>query len=239
MRTVYKVCAAALLASAVFGQSPTFTSNSNLVIVDATVKDKSGKVIEGLTQDDFTVFEDGKPQKVSVFEFQHLTLESEPPPRLSLDDQLKLPEDPKTTITSSTPGHIQFHNKRLLVFFFDFSSMGIPEQLRAQDASLDYLKSHIPKDDMVAAMLYTGTGAPVILSDLTDDRDVLATVIKGLPIGEATDLNGLADTDSCTGEDTGAAFVADETEFNIFNTDQKLAAIKQASKMLASFPEKK
>jgi VWFA-related protein len=235
----YKVCAAALLASAVYAQTPTFTSNSNLVIVDATVKDKSGKVIEGLTQDDFAIFEDGKPQKVSVFEFQHLTMQSEPPPALSLDDQLKLPEDPKTTITSSTPGHIQFHNKRLLVFFFDFSSMGIPEQLRAQDASVDYLKTHITKDDMVAVLLYTGTGAPLVLSDFTDDRDVLSGVLKGLPIGEASDLAGLADTGDDNNEDTGAAFVADETEFNIYNTDQKLAAIEQAAKMLSSFPEKK
>ena len=239
MRAIHTACAVLLMASALFGQTPTFTTNSNLVIVDATVKDKSGKVIEGLTQDDFTIFEDGKPQKVAVFEFQHLTMESEPPPALSLDDQLKLPEDPKTTITSSTPGHIQFHNKRLLVFFFDFSSMGIPEQLRAQDASVDYLKTHITKDDMVAVLLYTGTGAPLVLSDFTDDRDVLSTVLKGLPIGEASDLAGLADTGDANNEDTGAAFVADETEFNIYNTDQKLAAIEQAAKMLSSFPEKK
>lgn len=237
--TLYNVCAAAFLANALFAQTPTFTSSSNLVIVDATVKDKSGKVIEGLTQDDFTIFEDGKPQKVAVFEFQHLTMQSEPPPALSLDDQLKLPEDPKTTITSSTPGHIQFHNKRLLVFFFDFSSMGIPEQLRAQDASVEYLKTHITKDDMVAVLLYTGTGAPLVLSDFTDDRDVLSRVLKGLPIGEASDLAGLADTGDDNNEDTGAAFVADETEFNIYNTDQKLAAIEQAAKMLSSFPEKK
>jgi len=228
-----------LVSSAPAQQQPTFSANSNLVIVDISIKDKAGKPIEGLTQNDFTILEDGKPQKVTVFEYQRLTMVTEPPPPLSLDDQLKLPDDPKTTITSSTPGHIQFHDKRLLVFFFDFSSMGIPEQLRAQDASMDYLKNRITKDDMVAAMLFTGTGAPVILTDFTDDRDVLATVIKGLPIGEATDLNGLADTGDCNSEDTGAAFVADETEFNIFNTDQKLAAIEQAARMLASFPEKK
>jgi VWFA-related protein len=228
-----------LLAQQPSPSTPTFSTNSNLVIVDVTVRDKAGKPIEGLKQDDFTVLEDGKPQKVSVFEYQRLTLTTEPPPALSLDDQLKLPEEPRTTIASSSPGHIQFHDKRLLVFFFDFSSMGIQEQLRAQDASMDYLKDRITKDDMVAAMLYTGTGAPVVLTDFTDDRDLLATVIKGLPIGEATDLNGLADTNDPNGEDTGAAFVADETEFNIFNTDQKLAAIEQAAKMLASFPEKK
>jgi len=242
-RLTYVTVLAALSAveqpAAPTGGTPTFSTNSNLVIVDVTIKDKSGKPIEGLKADDFTVLEDGKPQKVSVFEYQHLTMESEPPPALTLDDQLKLPEDPKTTITSATPGRIQFHDKRLLVFLFDFSSMGIPEQLRAQDASFDYLKQHITKDDMVAVLMFTGTGAPLVLSDFTDDRDVLTTVLKGLPIGEDADLAGLADTGDDNGEDTGAAFVADETEFNIFNTDQKLAAIEQAAKMLASFPEKK
>ena len=159
--------------------TPTFSSNSYLVIVDVTVKDKSGKPIEGLKLDDFTILEDGKPQKLSVFEYQHLTMEADPPAALTLDDQLKLPEDPKTNITSSTPGKIQYHDKRLMVFFFDFSSMGIPEQLRAQDASFDYLKSHITKDDMVAVLMFTGTGAPLVLSDFTDDRDVLLTVLKG------------------------------------------------------------
>ena len=40
-------------------------------------------------------------------------------------------------------------------------------------------------------------------------------------------------------EDTGAAYSADESEFNIFNTDRKLAALETAVKMLASLPEKK
>jgi VWFA-related protein len=221
------------------GESPAirFSTNSNLVIVDVNVKDKAGKPIEGLKLGDFTVLEDGKPQKVSVFDYQKLTMETEPPPALKLEDELKLPEAAKTTITSSTPGRIQFHDKRLLVFFFDFSSMGVPEQLRAQDASLDYLKKHITKDDMVAVMLYTSVIQ--VLSDFTDDRDVLTTVIRTLPIGEASELAGLADTGDDNSEDTGAAFVADETEFNIFNTDQKLAAIEKAAKMLSSFPEKK
>ncbi len=87
--------------------------------------------------------------------------------------------------------------------------------------------------------MFTGTGDPLVLSDFTGDRDVLTTLLKSLPIGEASDLAGLADTGDDNGEDTGAAFVADETEFNIFNTDQKLAAIEKAAKMLASFPEKK
>ncbi|HEX5430905.1 MAG TPA: VWA domain-containing protein [Bryobacteraceae bacterium] len=216
---------------------PTFSVKSNLVIVDVTAKDKSGNPIESLKQGDFTVLEDGKPQKISVFEFQKLSTQPEPPPKLSLADQITLPPVPKTTITSEAPGQVQYHDKRLLVFFFDFSSMGVPEQLRAQQAALEYLNKQITKDDLVSIMLYTS--AIQVKTDFTDNRDLLTSIIKGLPIGEMSDLAGLAGTGDDSEEDTGAAFVADESEFNIFNTDQKLAAIEQASRMLSALPEKK
>jgi VWFA-related protein len=219
------------------GQVAKFSANSSLVIVDVTVKDKAGKPIEGLKAGDFTVLEDGKPQKISVFEFQKLSSDPEPPPTLALSDQLKLPEAPKTSITAETPGQVQYHNKRLLVLFLDFSSMGIPEQLRAQEAAQQYLDKQITKDDLVAVMLYTSMIN--VLSDFTGDREVLSNIISNLPIGEMSELAGLADTGADDSEDTGAAFVADETEFNIFNTDQKLAAIEQASRMLSALPEKK
>jgi VWFA-related protein len=228
-----------LLALSAAGQQPqpTFTANSNLVIVDVTVQDKSGRPIDGLKPADFAVFEDGKPQKIAVFEFQKLSNDPEPPPKLALADQLKLPEAPKTTITAEKPGQVQYHDKRLMIFYLDFSSMGIPEQLRAQEAALDYAAKHITKDDLVAILLYTSQVQ--VLTDFTADRDVINSILKALPIGEMSELAGLADTDDANGEDTGAAFVADETEFNIFNTDQKLAAIEQAARMLAPLPEKK
>jgi len=215
----------------------TFKANSNLVIVNVSAKDKGGLPVEGLKAEDFTVLEDGKPQKVSVFEYQRISARPEPLKEITLDDQFALPEAPKTTITSATPGQIQYHDKRLMVFFFDFSSMQVPDQLRAQDGALEYLKSHITKDDVVAVLFYASTIQ--VLTDFTGDRDVLTRVIKGMPIGEASELAALADTGDENAEDTQAAFVADETEFNIFSTDKKLAAIEQAAKMLATFPEKK
>ena len=243
-RAVCRLLIATLLLPAGAQQSPappkavtTFTSNSNLVIVDVTAKDKSGKPIEGLKADDFTVLEDGKPQKISVFEYQKISSAPEPPEELKLEDQFKLPEAPKTEITAAHPGEIQYHDKRLLVFFFDFSSMQISDQLRAQDGALEYLKQHITKDDVVAILFYASTIQ--VLTDFTSDRDQLTQIIKTLPIGEASELAGLADTGDDNGEDTQAAFVADETEFNIFSTDKRLAAIEQAAKMLAGFPEKK
>ena len=229
----------ALLALAAAGQQsqPIFTANSNLVIVDVTVRDKAGRPIAGLQASDFTVLEDGKPQKIAMFEFQKLSEDPEPPPKLALAEQLKLPEAPKTTITAEKPGQVQYHDKRLMVFYLDFSSMGIPEQLRAQEAALEYAAKRITKDDLVAILLYTSQIQ--VLTDFTADRDVINSILKALPIGEMSELAGLADTDATNGEDTGAAFVADETEFNIFNTDQKLAAIEEAARMLSPLPEKK
>jgi VWFA-related protein len=79
-----------------------------------------------------------------------------------------------------------------------------------------------------------------VLQDFTGDRDLLSDVIRGLRIGEGSELaeEGAVEGDE-SAEDTGEAFTADDTEFNIFNTDRKLSALESATKMLASLPEKK
>jgi VWFA-related protein len=217
----------------------TFTSNANLVIVDVTVKDpKTGAPIEGLKLTDFTLLEDNKPQKISTFDFQKLAVDPEPPEAPpSLEDQHALPEDPKTTITLPSHNQIQYHDKRLLVLFFDFSNMGIPEQLRAQDAALKYVDTQMTESDLMAILIYTT--AVQVKTDFTANREQLTDVIKAFPIGEMSEMADVADTGDANNEDTGAAFVADETEFNIFNTDQKLAAIEDVVHKLSALPEKK
>lgn len=219
--------------------SVTFKANSQLVIVDVTVKDpKSGAAIDTLTQNDFTVLEDGKPQKVAVFERQKLAMEPAPPPEApTLESQNELPEDPKKQISFETAGKVQYHDKRLLVMFFDFSNMGVPEELRAQEAAETFIDKQMTESDLMAILINTSTVQ--VLSDFTGNRLQLKDVVEGLPIGEMSDLAGLADDGSDDNEDTGAAFVADETEFNIFNTDRKLAAIEDAVKKLSALPEKK
>jgi VWFA-related protein len=246
--------AIALVALSLSGQQPapqqpapntppavaTFSTGTNLVVEEVTVKDKSGKLVEGLKQSDFKISEDGKGQKITVFDFEKLATDPEPPPELTLTSQLELPPVPKTTITVSQPGKVDLvthHNKRLMPFLFDFSSMGVPEQLRAQQGALDFLAKNITADDQVAIFLYTSQIQTK--TDFTSDRDILTKIIRNLPIGEMTELAGLADTGGDCSPDTGAAFVADETEFNILNTDQKLAAIQDLAKMLKGFPETK
>jgi VWFA-related protein len=61
-----------------FGPLPPLTAHVevNVVNVDVTVTDRSGKPIMDLTRDDFEIFEDGKPMKVSNFSLVEKTVQS-------------------------------------------------------------------------------------------------------------------------------------------------------------------
>jgi len=121
--------------------------------------------------------------------------------------------------------------------FFDMTSMPIQDQIRAQGAAQKFLKTQMTQSDLMAIMAFSNDLK--VLQDFTGDRDALAKVIKGLTIGEGSDLAVDGSTGADNEEDTGAAYTSDDTEFNIFNTDRKLAALESAAKMLGSLSEKK
>jgi Ca-activated chloride channel family protein len=61
----------ALTPLTLFAQdSTTFHVDVNLVNVFVNVTDQNGAIVGGLTRDDFAVFEDGRPQQISIFERQ-------------------------------------------------------------------------------------------------------------------------------------------------------------------------
>ena len=62
------VCAAGAAAAMLVAQSTTLHLNVKLVSVFVNVTDRNGAIVGGLTKNDFAVFEDGRPQKISVFE---------------------------------------------------------------------------------------------------------------------------------------------------------------------------
>jgi len=227
--------AALLIAFTAAGQQDTglkITVTTNLVIVNIGVQDRDGKPIEGLKDSDFEILEDGKPQKISVFEYQRLETQPSTAPTEAA------PKTPRKEITPSAPGQIRYKDRRLMALFFDFSGMPQPDQIRAQNAALKFIDQQMTPSDMISIMSFTNKLQ--VLEDFTNDRDRLREVIESFRIGEASELAVEAATgNEEEGEDTGAAFEADETEFNIFNTDRKLGALESAAKMLSSLPEKK
>jgi len=141
---------------------------------------------------------------------------------------------------------IQDH--RLLVFFFDLSSMAPDELMRALKATSDFLKQRMTPADLIAVVTYTSSLR--VVQNFTNDRDALTKVLHAIQIGEessvlsaagavgevgGTDASGM----EIVNQDLSDAFTPDETEFNIFNTDQKLAAIESLSRMLRDVPGRK
>jgi VWFA-related protein len=222
-----------------------FTANTQLVIEDVILKDKSGQPITNLTAKDFAVIEDGKPQDVKICEFQKLeekpavTIADEPQTKTeTVKTEAKKDDAPKVTATAiapEKPGDIKYRDKRLLVMFFDMVSMPIQDQVRAIDGATKFVKTQITPSDLVAIMTFSSDIK--VVEDFTDDRDLLLKDIKHLVVGEGQGFSAADSSDAAS--DTGDAFTTDDSEFAIFNTDRQLSALETAVKMLASLNEKK
>src|ERR1051325_3398375 len=199
--------------------------NTQLVVETVVVKDKDGKNIEGLTDKDFALSEDGVPQTISVFQFQKLedTPAASQPPADIIQPKVA------TQITPPPSGDVRYQNRRLLVLFFDQMNIAPPDQLRAFAAADTFIRTQMKAPDLVAVRTFE-SGSVKVLQDFTNDRDALFTVLQKLMYPNDTD-NLIADTTAAFGQDTG--------EFNIFNTDRQLAAVQTAVNILKNITEQK
>ncbi|MGI8959485.1 MAG: VWA domain-containing protein [Bryobacteraceae bacterium] len=220
-------------------QQPTFSSTTNVVVVNVTVLDSGSKPIENLTQNDFEVYEDGKLQQLQSVDFQRLNNRVLP----SLN-QTSSPSGSSAQVNGHSSGEsalrsglgTSYQDRRLIVMLFDFSSMQAAEQIRSKQAALKFLTTQMTASDIVSIMTF-GTELQIV-QDFTSDRDSLTAAINRFRIGESSENAAMADT-GADAQDQSGQFVADETEFNIFNSDLKLAALEDAARRLAQFPEKK
>ncbi len=220
-------------------QRATFSATTNVVIVNVTVLDRNGNPIENLTKDDFQLYEDGKLQKLQAVDLQRLNTrvlppvhspEANPPPASKGYN----PEAEKAALASSML--TKYQDRRLMILLFDFSSMQPAEQIRAKQAAIHFLSTQMTASDTVAIMTF---GAALqTLQDFTSDRDLLIATINKFRIGESSENATFAD-EGADAQDQSGQFVADETEFNIFNADLKLAALEDAARTLGQYPEKK
>jgi VWFA-related protein len=219
----------------------TFTSNTQLIVEEVSVKDKKGKTVEGLKKEDFILTEDGKTQAIKFFDFEDIDKAVESasasgalPAALPAPDVLF--QLTQSGIAPERPGDVHYKDRRLLALYFDMKSMSVLDQLRALDAAQKFIRTRMSPADLMAIMEYNGAAVEV-LQDFTGDRERLQSIVATLIAGEA-DNSGDSPPDA-SASDTGAAFGQDDTEFNIFNTDRKLAALQTAAKMLATLNEKK
>jgi VWFA-related protein len=225
-----------LLASLSAAAQVKFEATSQLVVVNVAVNAKSGEPLAGLTASDFTITEDDKPQQIRVFEYQSLDATPLDPPGLKArPTSAPQASAASTRIAPSRAGEVKYKDRRLLVLFFDRAGMPVADQLRAQQAALRFLRTQLTASDVVAVMTFATE--LTVLQDFTADRDRLIDVVTAIPIGDTGMSNG--STGASSEGDSSSAYSADDSEFNIFNTDRKLAALESAAKTLSSLPEKK
>lgn len=218
---------------------PVLRSSSDLVRIDVEVTDGSGKPLKGLKAGQFTVTDDGQPQQVSIFSYEDIeAVESAPDTSAA---PIVLAVDTPNNAVAQQEGE-QARNRRLLVLFFDLTSLGNDDVFRAHDAALKFVKQQMSRADLVSVVSLSSNLR--VLSDFTNDRDKLNKAIAQILPGASSELSSPLYAPAQNGEydvqqDNGAAYTADETEFNVFNTDQKLEAIEGLSNVLGAIPGRK
>ncbi len=215
----------------------TFHAKTELVLVNVTVRDKNGNFVPNLKPEDFTVREDGKPQNVVSFDIENT--DAVPTTQLAqtqvLAPHLAKPAAPSNNEVAAALG--TFKDRRMIVIFFDLSSME-PDQIdHASQAAINYVNTQMAPADLVA-VVSLGDSLEVN-QDFTDDRAALKKVLQSFSSGSGQGFEA-GDTGSTEGTpDAGGAFTADDTEFNIFNTDRRLEAIRSIAASLAHVEQKK
>ncbi|MGB6974834.1 MAG: VWA domain-containing protein [Terracidiphilus sp.] len=207
--------------------------NADLVLTNVVVRDaKTGELVRGLSASDFTVYENGKRQRISTFDFQSVEMAA----RLNEATVSGLAEGTKGANGVVVAGPEQMRDHRLIVLFFDLTSMQ-PEDLdRSVDAAKDFLRTKMGPADLVA-LVSLGDQLNVD-QDFTADKDALihevgaynGTEGQGFAPGATADTNQVEDTTANT---------PDESEYNDINTDRELFALKTIAKSLSGITEKK
>lgn len=222
---------ALLLVAALLGQELKFETSAQLVVVNVTVKGRDGQPVPGLKREDFHVFEDGKPVSLAVFEYQQLSKEVLAAVPIPKPAHLPPPEELEPAPKPS------YRDKRLLVLFFDFSSLPQMDLIRAKDAAAEFLSKQVTASDLIA--IYTFSTKLKKAVDFTADREQLLKTVQSFGVASGLEQDPAAADVIENVEDEDSALVTGETEFAIFNTDRKLGALEDLSKELAVIPEKK
>src|SRR4029077_10875428 len=229
---------AAQSQSAESKQTGPIRATSDVVRIDVEVTDKSGKAIKGLKAEQFTITDDGKSQKISSFSYSDIE-KIETAGEVDATPVVVPVDAPAVTAEAMSE---RTRDRRMMVLFFDLTSMQTDDIQRAHDAAEKFVKQQMSPADLVAIVTFSVRLSVVV--NFTNDRAALEKGIARLVPGALSSLgdplygaaqNGEAEVQ----EYTGAAYTADETEFNVFNTDQKLAAVEGLANVLAAIPGRK
>src|SRR6185437_1388281 len=209
--------------------------NGDLVLTNVVARDaKTGDIMRGLKASDFHVWENGKPQHISTFDFQSVDLAM--PLKEATVSGLAAGPGASANKAVVIAGPEELRNHRLIVMLFDLTSMQ-PEDLdRCVDAARDFLRTKMQAADLVALVSLGDTLR--VDQDFTADRQALIREVGMYNGTEGQVFAGGATANSNQEEDT-TGYTPDESEYNDVNTDRELFAIRAIAQSLDRIPEKK
>jgi len=215
-----------------------FTVNDEIVLTNVVVRNKkTGELIKGLKQSDFTILEDNKPQKMDSFDYEAVDQLAQ---AIALNEATVSgsagPEDAYKVLSTKSPldNPEQLRNHRLIVMFFDITSMQPEDIDRAVEAAQTYIKNKMQPADLVA-LVSLDTSLKVDV-DFTSDKQKL---LNGVGSYNGTEGGGFAENNNANTVEDSSSFTADDSEYTDLNTDRELFAIRTIAKSLERVDQKK
>jgi VWFA-related protein len=141
-------------------------ANTRLVLVDVVAVDHDGRPAIGLTENDFSVTENGKPQKISIFVFHSAESEAKNRKQSPL-----LPPH----VTSNRPD-LRQRDAPAVVLLLDGLNTAGADQAHVRQQMLRYLAAHY--DPQVKIAILTLTGEIHVLQDFTSDSQLLKIALE-------------------------------------------------------------
>ena len=211
----------------------TLKVNSDLVLTNIVVRDKkTGQVVQGLTQKDFTVLENGKPQQIATFDFENV----EQVAQLNEATVSGRAGAPIVLGKTGTAAPAELRDHRLVVLFFDITSMQPEDLERAQEAARNYVNKQMQAADLVSVVSLDSSLS--LDQDFTQNKQLLLKAIASYS-GTQGEGYGAGATSTTNQTEDASSYTPDESEYNDVNTDRELYAISSISKSLAYINQKK
>ena len=213
------------------------TVNANIVLTNVVVRDKkTGAVVKGLTAKDFQISENGKPQNIASFDYQNVDQAAALAEKNTLAGGKASVADLLEHNFAADPSQLKDH--RLIVMFFDMSTLQDDDTDRAVEAAQNYVKKQMQPADLVALVSFSTSLN--LDQDFTSNKDVLMAKL-GQYNGTDQTAFGSGNVGGVTNgtSDDASTFTADDTEYVNLNTDRELYAIRQVAQALERVDQRK
>lgn len=225
----------------------TFRLTSRLVYVDVVVRDRSGQVVPGLTQQDFKVEEDGKLQKVDYFEACSLKQTAPAAP----GKHSPLPADAQ--LFYSNVANRDATSGAINIILFDLLNTPRSDLIYARKQLLEFL-SKLPSGQSVA--LFVLRNNLQMVQNFTGSSDRLLAAAKSIRPDDMTfirskdeamqDDDFIADLTNAIGHDPGGMagkLKAAEGEQDAIHRDNRayitIAALAELARATSGYPGRK